>query len=243
MQAEWFLNPQFVFPTPFTITPEGRCYGHLCLWQTCHLSYQEECVQPPHHHRGSDPNHCEICGRSGDEPNHPVAGYRYFTLGEARSDQGMRVDVGQVTYRTGHAPLKIGAQSAVAHYDNTGTCGADVRVGEDEHGCWLAGAVRSLDDECLREFRGAKLSGDWRLIKGHLELVGILSVNVPGFPVPRARVASSPHPHALTLLAGGSPINLGLVDRQRAMRDLRVESGLHREQLRRSVRPATPVES
>lgn len=39
---------------------------------------------------------------------------------------------------------------------------------------------------------GAKLSGDWRGMKvggrSNLELVGILAVNVPGFPVPRPQV-------------------------------------------------------
>lgn len=31
------------------------------------------------------------------------------------------------------------------------------------------------------------VSGDWRKIGSSLELVGILAVNTPGFPVPRAR--------------------------------------------------------
>jgi hypothetical protein len=232
MRAEWFTNPRLDGPTPFTITAEGQVYGHLCTWQTCHLSYQHECVQPPHHYRGNAL--CDICGRAEDTPNHSQAEYRYFLLGEVQAGR-MGVDVGQVTFRTGHAPLKVGAKGATAHYDDTGTCGADVRCGEDEHGCWLAGAVRSLDEDCLREFRGAKLSGDWRAIQGRLELVGILSVNVPGFPVPRARIASSPHTHALALVAGGSPVDTSLVDQQAAMHQLRVASGIHREQLHRSV--------
>src|SRR4029079_16942320 len=69
-----------------------------------------------------------------------------------------------------------------------GMVAADVRVGEDEHGIWVAGALRShLSDEDVRAFRAALLSGDWRRIAGRLELVAALAVNVPGFPVPRTR--------------------------------------------------------
>ncbi len=234
MRAEWFTNPKLTGPTPFTIQPTGQVYGHLCLWQSCHLSYQAECVQPPHHFRGSGRT-CEVCGRGAENPNHSQSDYRYFMLGEAQTEQGLRVDVGQVTFRTGHAPLKVGAKTATAHYDHTGTAAADVRAGEDEYGCWLAGAVRSLDDDAIREFQGAKLSGDWRQIKGRLELVGILSVNVPGFPVPRARVASSPHPHALSLVAGAMPVDATAVSAQERMRQLRAESGVGLDALRRRL--------
>lgn len=235
MHAEWFTNPHLAGPTPFTILEDGRVFGHLCLWQSCHLSYQHECVQPPHHFRGQGSSGCQICGHAANEPNHSQAQYRYFTLGELRTPQGLKVDVGQVTFKTGHAPIRVGSKAATAHYDNTGTCGADVRVGEDEYGCWLAGTVRSLDDECLREFSGAKLSGDWRSIQGRLELVGILSVNVPGFPVPRARVAASPHPHALALVAGAMPVDTSHLQKRR-MQELRRSSGVELEQLHRSIR-------
>jgi hypothetical protein len=233
MRAEWFIDPRLDGPTPFTITAEGQVYGHLCTWQTCHLSYQAECVQPPHHYSDAS-GMCGICGRGEDTPNHSQADYRYFLLGELEAG-AMRVDVGQVTFKTGHAPLKVGAKGATAHYDDTGTCGADVRAGEDEHGCWLAGAVRSLGEDSIREFRGAKLSGDWRAIQGRLELVGVLSVNVPGFPVPRARIASSPHAHAISLVAGASPVDTTLVEHHETMTRLRRESGILREQLHRSV--------
>jgi len=234
MHADWFVNPHLDGPTPFTVLATGQVYGHLCLWQTCHLSYAHECVQPPHHYRPEGKT-CRICGRADEQPNHSQSQYRYFALGELAAG-GMRIDVGQVTFRTGHAPLKVGSSAATAHYDETGSCAADVRVGEDEYGCWLAGAARSLDTDALREFQGAKLSGDWRAINGRLELVGILSVNVPGFPVPRARVASSPHPHALALVAGGMPVDTSQVTMAGRMRELRVSSGVHREQLHRSVR-------
>jgi hypothetical protein len=234
MRTEWFVNPKLSGPTPFTIQATGQVYGHLCLWQSCHLSYQAECVQPPHHFRG-DGRSCTVCGRGEENPNHSQAKYRYFTLGEQVTEQGMHVDVGQVTFRTGHAPLKVGAKTATAHYDETGTAAADVRVGEDEYGCWLAGAVRSLSDDAIREFQGAKLSGDWRQIRGRLELVGILSVNVPGFPVPRARVAAAPHPHALALVAGAMPVDVSAVSLHDKMRHLRAESGVGMDALKRRL--------
>jgi hypothetical protein len=80
------------------------------------------------------------------------------------------------------------ALAAASHYDHTGTVAADVRAGEDEHGIWVAGALRpTLTDEQIRTFRAAPLSGDWRRIGGRLELVAALAVNTPGFPVPRTR--------------------------------------------------------
>jgi hypothetical protein len=59
-----------------------------------------------------------------------------------------------------------------------------------------------LSDEDIREFRAAPLSGDWRRIAGRLELVGALSVNTPGFPVPRVKalVASGETETLLTFL-------------------------------------------
>ncbi len=55
-----------------------------------------------------------------------------------------------------------------------------------------------------------QVSGDWRRIGGALRLVGLLGVNVPGFPVPkmRARVASGAAGEEKTvkaLVAAGRP--------------------------------------
>ncbi len=79
-------------------------------------------------------------------------------------------------------------------------------VGNDRHGIWVAGAVRpSADSSRVHELRASgQLSGDWRRIGGQLRLVGLLAVNVPGFPVPkmRARVASGAQ---MALVAAGRP--------------------------------------
>jgi 2'-5' RNA ligase len=182
--AAWFSDPQLSLPTPITVTDDGRIYGHAAQWGSCHIGQEGVCVQPPH------------------EEQHP-----YYRTGEVKCDDGSRVAVGQITVGTGHAPLHLGASPAAEHYDNTGSAVADVSVGNDAHGIWVAGAVRpGADPLKVYELQAAgQVSGDWRRIGGQLRLVGLLAVNVPGFPVPkmRARVASG-EPQAL--VAAGRPV-------------------------------------
>ncbi|MFE6634664.1 hypothetical protein ACFVFT_14990 [Streptomyces tendae] len=181
--AAWFSDPKLSLPTPITVTDDGRIYGHAAQWGACHIGQDDVCVQPPH------------------EEQHP-----YYRTGEVVCSDGSRVAVGQITVGTGHAPLHYGASPAAEHYDNTGAAVADVAVGNDAHGIWVAGCVRpGADPLKVYELQAAgQVSGDWRRIGGQLRLVGLLAVNVPGFPVPkmRARVASG-EPQAL--LAAGRP--------------------------------------
>jgi len=55
----------------------------------------------------------------------------------------------------------------------------------------------------IRAARASAPSGDWRPIKGSLELVAVCQVNVPGFPIARARVASG---QVMALVAAGSSV-------------------------------------
>jgi 2'-5' RNA ligase len=72
------------------------------------------------------------------------------------------------------------------HYADTGRAVADVTIGEDRHGIWVAGKLRpGVSDADVATLRGSALSGDWRPIGGNLELAGILAVNNPGFLVDR----------------------------------------------------------
>lgn len=160
-----FVDPVFDGPTPLTVTPDGKVFGHLALFNTCHIGFPGACVKPP---KGSK--------------------YQYFHTGQLETAEGDVVEVGRLTFKTGHAEMQANPRVAAEHYDNTGAVAADVRAGEDKFGIWVAGALRPhLTDADIREFRCAPLSGDWRRIAGKLELVGALSVNVPGFPVPRVR--------------------------------------------------------
>jgi hypothetical protein len=178
----WFSDPKLSVPTGITVDDDGRVYGHAAMWGSCHIGQADVCVQPP------------------QEDSHP-----YYMTGEVLTDDG-RVSVGQITVGTGHAPLSYGAMPAAEHYDNTGSAVADVAVGNDAHGIWVAGSIRPGADPLLvHELRASgQVSGDWRRIGASLRLVGLLAVNVPGFPVPklRARVASGQQE---ALIAAGRP--------------------------------------
>lgn len=179
----WFADPKLSMPTGITVTDDGRVYGHAAMWGSCHIGQSDVCVQPPH------------------EEAHP-----YYMTGEVLADDGSRVAVGQITVGTGHAKLSLGAVPASEHYDNTGHAVADVAVGNDAHGIWVAGSIRpGADPELVHELRASgQVSGDWRRIGSSLRLVGLLAVNVPGFPVPKmqARVASGVQE---ALVAAGRP--------------------------------------
>jgi hypothetical protein len=141
------------------------------------------CVTPPH------------------EDSHP-----YFMTGAVSCRDGDLASVGQITVGTGHAPLNYGHRAASDHYDNTGAAVADVSVGNDAHGIWVAGSIRpGADPDRVHELRAAgQVSGDWRRIGGQLRLVGLLAVNVPGFPVPKlsTKYVSG---QQLALVAAGAP--------------------------------------
>ena len=165
--ADWFTDPHLDGPTPLTIRGDGRVYGHLASWGTCHIG-MPGCFQPPT----------------------SATDYALFRLGERETDHGP-VAVGQITLDTNHAAMSDGSQRAREHYEHTGAAVADVASGEDPHGIWVAGALRpGVTGEQVAALRAAKLSGDWRAYQGNLELVGALAVNVPGFPVPRGVLAS-----------------------------------------------------
>lgn len=162
----WFKDPQLTGPTALVVEDDGRVYGHIAVWGTCHIGQVGKCVEPP-----TSPSN-----------------YAYFRTGALRTAEGTSVAVGHLTMGTGHAGPRDSANAAAEHYDNTGTVFSDVAAGEDAHGIWVAGALRpGITAEQVRVARSAPISGDWRMIRGSLELVGALAVNVPGFPVPRPR--------------------------------------------------------
>ena len=160
----WFKDPQLTGPTALVVEDDGRVYGHIAAWGTCHIGQIGKCVEPP-----TSPSN-----------------YAYFRTGALRTAEGTSIAVGHLTMGTGHAGPRDSANAAAEHYDNTGTVFADVAAGEDAYGIWVAGSLRpGITAEQVRVARSAPISGDWRTIRGALELVGALAVNVPGFPVPR----------------------------------------------------------
>lgn len=168
--AQWFNDPTLDGPTGITVTEEGRIYGHLALWDTCHIA--------------SGPGQCTTAPHSQTD-------YAYFHTGAILTDDSQELAVGHLTLGTGHAAPDKTVRGTMAHYDNTGLAVADVRAGEDAYGIWVAGAVRPhISPEDIRTLRSSPLSGDWRRVQGNLELVAALAVNVPGFPVPRTKGAT-----------------------------------------------------
>jgi hypothetical protein len=166
---EWFDNPQLSGPTPLHIGDDGRVYGHVAAWGTCHVGIGDSCTIAPK----------------------TQTGYAYFHTGEVVTADGSRVPVGRLTYGGGHAAPNLGFRAAAEHYDRTSNMGAFVRAGEDGHGIWVAGAlVPEADDAAVRTMRATPLSGDWRRIGGNLEMVAALHVNTAGFPIPRMMAAS-----------------------------------------------------
>lgn len=181
--TEWFARPNLDGPTPLTVTKAGRIYGHIAVWGTCHISHSAggTCITPPN--SGSD--------------------YAWFHTGALETKEGDVLAVGHLTMNTGHAPDDLSPAATLSHYDNTGTVAADVRAYEDEFGIAVVGGLRSsLTPEQVRAFRAAPISGDWRRVGDHLELVAALSVNVPGFGVPRPSGFVKDE-HLLSLRASG----------------------------------------
>jgi hypothetical protein len=180
--SSWFTNPQLRKPTPLTVSDDGRVFGHVATWRTDHIGLP-----------------------FATKPPRSRSNYAYFHTGTLHADDGDLIPVGQITLAGGHAPLNLDAASAAAHYDNTRSAWCDVHAGEDEFGIWVAGALRpSVTPENVRAIRASAPSGDWRPISGRLEMVAVCSVNVPGFPVTQATVASG----ALVSLVAAGTVDL-----------------------------------
>lgn len=175
---DWFADPKLAKPTRLSITDDGQVFGHIAAWHVDHIGMG-----------------------FGTRPPRSRSGYAYFMTGVLRTKDGEDVRVGQLTLVGGHASLSADAREAVKHYDDTASAWADVAAGEDRHGIWVAGSLRpTVTAEQVRAARASSISGDWRPIGGGLELVAACSVNVPGFPLVEARVASG---EVLALVAAG----------------------------------------
>lgn len=188
IEADWNMTRDQFMPreldglTPVTIDDEGNVFGHIAGWQTCHQSFSDVCVTPPH----------------------SLAGYALFHTGAVRLTDGSDLPVGRLTVGAGHAnPNGLGVRGATAHYDNSAIAVAIVRAAEDRYGIQVSGVIiPGTPQDKVEELRRSPISGDWRAYKGNLELIAALGVNSPGFPVPRAMVASVDG-HQTALVAAG----------------------------------------
>ena len=177
--SAWFQNPNLTGPTPLTVEDDGRVFGHIAAWDMDHIGMA-----------------------SNTKPPRSKSNYAYFHSGVVRTEEGEDVPVGQLTLAGGHAGLSASFSQAIKHYDDTKSSVADLHAGEDKFGIWVAGSLRpGTTPEQIRALRASAPSGDWRPIRGRLELVAVCQVNVPGFPIARTMVASG---QVLSLVAAGA---------------------------------------
>lgn len=182
--AAMFAKPVLDGPTLPTMDDTGRIFGHLACFGECHRSIQSQCVMAP---------------RSKTDYAH------FHTSPAVRLDDGTSLPVGRLTVGTGHADDRLSGGAAMAHYDNTGSCFALVRVGEDSHGIWFSGIAHpQATAEQIEMGITAPLSGDWRDYGQGLELTAALAVNTPGFAA-RGREDDRGRPVTLVASLGPAP--------------------------------------
>jgi hypothetical protein len=183
--GEWFTTPEPELgdprlvnqgrghlAAPAQIDNNGRFSGHLTYWGQCHIGYDgaKVCVTAPE----------------------SMAAYAHYHVGDLVTAEGDHLAVGTLFAGTEHADIEWGAAATIDHYAHTGFAWADVRVTNGVFGAWAAGAVRpTLNAAQIRAVRASTLSGDWRRIDGHLEMVAALSVNAGGFPLIRETITAS----------------------------------------------------
>ena len=183
---ESFFRAEPNVPTPMSYDEDGSVYGHAAIWGSCHRGFLggqfEQCVTPP---------------RS-------ATNYEQFHQGYVMTQEGERVAIGKITFDTDHAPLTADVVAASRHYDNTGSVGAFVRATNGRHGIWVAGVLKpDLATSAVVSLRANPLSGDWRLMRGNLEMVAALAVPVNGFESPQLALSASVEGGIQTLILPG----------------------------------------
>lgn len=167
--AEWFARPDVDRVTPLTVSDTGRVFGHIAPWGECHVGLPG-CVTAPS----------------------SLTNYAHFHTGAQPVQGGQSVPVGTLVTGPRHADPQAAFRAAQQHYDDLDAAVARVVAGEDEFGIWVAGwMLPEANPARVEQFMASPVSGDWRNVGGSLELIAVCSVNAPGFPVPRARVAFS----------------------------------------------------
>lgn len=199
---DWYAEPADLPAIgAISVTPEGRIYGLLAPAGVAHRAFPDQRVEVP---RGN-----VDYTRFMNRPT-PV------TLADGSVEE---IPAGVVTMNCGHAkPLaSVPAQAALDHYDNSCSIVATVRVGENKHGVWVAGALMpGIEHEDLARLLACQLSGDWRPHReqaGMRELAGALLVPVPGFATagPTVRLDHG------ELVAAAAPVTFTSVDGEYAI--------------------------
>lgn len=167
--AEWYEEPDVDdMHGALTVTDEGRVYGWLAPANVAHRSFNDRVTVP-----------------MGN------VDYSLFLGRETITAGGGRVVTGALTMDCGHASMGFSDPvAALDHYDNACSIVASVRIGENDKGVWVAGALMpGITASQVVRMMESQLSGDWRPHRekhGWREFAGALLVPVPGFPMSRS---------------------------------------------------------
>lgn len=212
---EWFEPFDLGGPTPLTVTADGRVFGHLTTWDSCHRGgqYANKCQRPP------------------SDPKAP-----FFQLGQVLTASGSMVDVGVITVGGGHW-TKQGLMTTLEHHDDVTAAAATVVVKEDDYGIGLFGSVTpDATPQMVAALRRSPVSGAWRKERGVHRLKGVHAVNDPGYPVPRSLVASGDGMDIV--VTDRIPPKEPVIDLSAAARRLAKSAGLDTDSLVASARAA-----
>ena len=175
--STWFAQRAYDEPTPVTVDEPDedglvRFHGHLGLAGSCHISFDDRCVDVP---MGLD-----YTSFQGDR-----------SAGQVRCSDGVEVKAGPVVMGTEHAPIRdaagrsVSAGAATDHYAHTGCIVGQVRCYEDAFGVQMQGwLLPGLTDGQLAVLDAVDVSPDWRgraTASGGRGVVALLAVPVSGF--------------------------------------------------------------
>jgi 2'-5' RNA ligase len=154
-------------PTKPVVSADGsEYYGHLALWNTCHLG-----------HSGSG-----IC----QKPVHSRVDYKHFYTGTIMTSEGELIEVGKVMGDGLHAATRRGMTAAAVkrYYEDTSTTFGLVRLYKDKWGIQFCGVpVPGVTEELAQKMRYSEISAHWHPIDNHLEVVAAIAVNRPAFGI------------------------------------------------------------
>lgn len=151
-----FFIPEADQLTKIVVDKDGRVFGHLGAWNSCHDGYQDRCVMIPR----------------------PTDGYASFNKPGVLTEKGI-VQTGPIFAYGGHRSAKA-APTIEQAYGGIENAWADVRIIEGRLGPWISGRVRpGVADDTVYAARASRVSGHW--VGPNLR--GIVSVNVEGFDV------------------------------------------------------------
>jgi 2'-5' RNA ligase len=154
-------------PTKPVVSADGKeYYGHLALWDTCHLG-----------HSGSG-----VC----QKPVHSRVDYKHFYTGTVQTAEGEIIEVGKIMGDGDHAATRRGmsASAVKKYYENTSKVFGLVRLYKDRFGIQFSGVPAPwATEELAQKMRASEISAHWHPIDNHLEVVAAIAVNRPAFGI------------------------------------------------------------